>query len=71
LNDKAQTLSYEHYYPYGGTALIAGKDKTQVLIVRLNHTADSIALVIIDRVLCGVAFVCFGEPVKGVIVMPI
>jgi hypothetical protein len=27
--------------------------------------------VIIDRVLCGVAFVCFGEPVKGVIVMPI
>ncbi|CAC9653743.1 Putative insecticidal toxin complex [uncultured Gammaproteobacteria bacterium] len=30
LNDKAQTLSYEHYYPYGGTALIAGKDKTQV-----------------------------------------
>jgi hypothetical protein len=31
------------------------------LIVRLNHTADSIALVIIDRVLCGVAFVYFGE----------
>ncbi|VVH65867.1 hypothetical protein BSPLISOX_2069, partial [uncultured Gammaproteobacteria bacterium] len=30
LNDKAQALSYEHYYPYGGTALIAGKDKTQV-----------------------------------------
>jgi hypothetical protein len=28
LDDKAQTLSYEHYYPYGGTALIAGKDKT-------------------------------------------
>jgi RHS repeat-associated protein len=30
LDDKAQTLSYEHYYPYGGTALIAGKDKAQV-----------------------------------------
>ncbi len=30
LDDKAQTLSYEHYYPYGGTAIIAGKDKTQV-----------------------------------------
>jgi hypothetical protein len=29
LGDKAQTLSYEHYYPYGGTAIIAGKDKTQ------------------------------------------
>jgi insecticidal toxin complex protein TccC len=27
LDDKAQTLSYEHYYPYGGTTLIAGKDK--------------------------------------------
>jgi hypothetical protein len=27
LDDKAQTLSYEHYYPYGGTAIIAGKDK--------------------------------------------
>jgi hypothetical protein len=31
LDDKVQTLSYEHYYPYGGTAIIAGKDKTQVL----------------------------------------
>jgi hypothetical protein len=30
LNDKAQVVSYEHYYPYGGTALIAGKDKTEV-----------------------------------------
>jgi hypothetical protein len=30
LDDKAQTLSYEHYYPYSGTAIIAGKDKTQV-----------------------------------------
>jgi insecticidal toxin complex protein TccC len=29
LDDKVQTLSYEHYYPYGGTAIIAGKDKTQ------------------------------------------
>jgi hypothetical protein len=29
LDDKAQTLSYEHYYPYGGTAIIASKDKTQ------------------------------------------
>jgi hypothetical protein len=30
LDDKTQTLSYEHYYPYGGTAIIAGKDKIQV-----------------------------------------
>ena len=30
LDDKAKILSYEHYYPYGGTAIIAGKDKTQV-----------------------------------------
>jgi hypothetical protein len=30
LDGKAQTLSYEYYYPYGGTALIAGKDKAQV-----------------------------------------
>jgi hypothetical protein len=29
LDDKAQTLSYEHYYPHGGTAIIAGKGKTQ------------------------------------------
>jgi hypothetical protein len=34
------------------------------LIVRLNHSANSIALVIIDIVLCGVAFVCFGKLVK-------
>jgi hypothetical protein len=32
LDDKAQTLSYEHYYSYGGTAIIAGKDKTQANI---------------------------------------
>jgi hypothetical protein len=48
LNDKAQTLSYEHYYPYGGTA-----------VVRFNRRADSIALIIINIVLCGVRFVCF------------
>ena len=38
LNDKAQTLSYEHHYPYGGTALIAGKDKTQVQQKRYRYT---------------------------------
>jgi hypothetical protein len=27
-------------------------------------------LVIIDIVLCGVAFVCFGKLVKGVVVVP-
>jgi hypothetical protein len=49
LDDKAQTLSYEHYFPYGGTAIIA--------------------LVIINIVLCG--FVCFGEFVKGIVVIPL
>ena len=38
LNDKAQTLSYEHYYPYGGTAIIAGKDKTQAQQKRYRYT---------------------------------
>ncbi|CAC9536018.1 hypothetical protein [uncultured Gammaproteobacteria bacterium] len=38
LNDKAQTLSYEHYYPYGGTTIIAGKDKTQVQQKRYRYT---------------------------------
>ena len=38
LDDKAQTLSYEHYYPYGGTAIIAGKDKTQVQQKRYRYT---------------------------------
>ena len=37
-NDKAQTLSYEHYYPYGSTAIIAGKDKTQVQQKRYRYT---------------------------------
>ncbi|MBA5248952.1 MAG: RHS repeat-associated core domain-containing protein [Gammaproteobacteria bacterium] len=39
LNDKAQTISYEHYYPYGGTALIAGKDQTQVRQKRYRYTS--------------------------------
>ncbi len=38
LGDKAQTLSYEYYYPYGGTAIIAGKDKTQVQQKRYRYT---------------------------------
>jgi RHS repeat-associated protein len=38
LDDKAQTLSYEHYYPYGGTAIIAGKNKTQVQQKRYRYT---------------------------------
>jgi hypothetical protein len=37
-DNKAQTLSYEHYYPYGGTALIASKDKTQVQQKRYRYT---------------------------------
>jgi hypothetical protein len=37
LDDKTQTLSYEHYYPYGGTAIIAGKDKTQVQQKRITE----------------------------------
>jgi hypothetical protein len=35
---KTQTLSYEHYYPYGGTAIIAGKDKIQVQQKRYRYT---------------------------------
>ncbi|VVH54939.1 hypothetical protein BSPCLSOX_1385 [uncultured Gammaproteobacteria bacterium] len=38
LDDKAQTLSYEHYYPYGGTAIIVGKDKIQVQQKRYRYT---------------------------------
>jgi hypothetical protein len=36
------------------------------LLVRFSYSADSIALVIINVVLCGVA-VCFSELVEGVI----
>jgi hypothetical protein len=34
---EAQTLSYEHYYPYGGTTLIAGKDKAQVQVQQKRY----------------------------------
>lgn len=30
LTDNAEIISYEEYLPYGGTAFIAGKDKTEV-----------------------------------------
>jgi RHS repeat-associated protein len=30
---------YEHYYPYGGTAIIAGKDKTQAQQKRYRYTS--------------------------------
>ncbi|MBA5248707.1 MAG: RHS repeat-associated core domain-containing protein, partial [Gammaproteobacteria bacterium] len=38
LNDKAQTISYEHFYPYGATALIAGINKPQVQKKRYRYT---------------------------------
>ncbi|CAC9568013.1 Putative insecticidal toxin complex [uncultured Gammaproteobacteria bacterium] len=38
LDDKAQVISYENYYPYGGTAIIAGKDKTEVQQKRYRYT---------------------------------
>jgi RHS repeat-associated protein len=38
LVDKAQTLSYESYYPSGATVIIAGKDKTQVQQKRYRYT---------------------------------
>jgi RHS repeat-associated protein len=31
--------SYEHYYPYGGTTIIAGKDKIQVQQKRYRYTS--------------------------------
>jgi hypothetical protein len=42
LDDKAQTLSYEHYHPYGGTAIIAGKDKTQVQQKRYRYQGGAL-----------------------------
>jgi hypothetical protein len=33
-----QVISYENYYPYGGTAIIAGKDKTEVQQKRYRYT---------------------------------
>ncbi|SEH88642.1 hypothetical protein BAZSYMA_ACONTIG03871_2 [Bathymodiolus azoricus thioautotrophic gill symbiont] len=41
------------------------------LVVRFSYSANSFALVIINIALCGVAFVCFGEFVKGVVVVPL
>ncbi|CAB5496568.1 RHS repeat-associated core domain-containing protein [Bathymodiolus thermophilus thioautotrophic gill symbiont] len=38
FNDQAQIISYEHHYPYGGTTIIAGKDKTQVQQKRYRYT---------------------------------
>jgi hypothetical protein len=92
LDDKAQILSYEHYYPYGGTALIAGKDKTEAQQKRYRYTGkerddssglsyygarylapctNSIALVVIDMVLCSATFVVFGKLIKRIVVVPI
>jgi hypothetical protein len=41
------------------------------LLVRCSYSANSLALVIINIVLCGVGFVCFGEFVKGIVVIPL
>jgi hypothetical protein len=54
LDDKAQTLSYEHYYPYGSTAIIAGKDKAQTQQKRYRYTGkerdDSSGLSIFKKI---------------------
>ncbi|SMG66735.1 hypothetical protein BMETH_701_2 [methanotrophic bacterial endosymbiont of Bathymodiolus sp.] len=41
------------------------------LVVRFSYSTNSSALVIINIVLCGVGFVCFGELVKAIIVAPL
>jgi hypothetical protein len=46
------------------------KKETTAVIYPTNHSADSPILVIINIVLCGVAFVCFAELVKGVVIVP-
>ncbi len=38
LNDQAQVVSFEHFYAYGGTALIAGKNQAQVAQKRYRYT---------------------------------
>jgi uncharacterized protein RhaS with RHS repeats len=51
----AKILSYEHYYPYGGTAIIAGKDKTQVQQKYYRYTGkerdDNSGLCYYDKIL--------------------
>jgi hypothetical protein len=37
------------------------KNATAHLIVKFNHTADSIALIAVDIILYGIGFVCFNE----------
>jgi hypothetical protein len=37
------------------------------LIVKFNHTADSIALIVVDIILCGIGFVCFNEFIQGIV----
>jgi hypothetical protein len=44
LDDKAQTLSYEHYYPYGGTAIIAGSSKSMSNGTTLTRPVGSMYL---------------------------
>jgi hypothetical protein len=67
LDDKAQTLSYEHYYPYGGTAIISGKDKTQVQQKRYRYTGKErdgvLSLLLSLRMwvpMCSVLLCCFA-----------
>jgi hypothetical protein len=70
LDDKAQTLNYEHYSPYGGTAIIAGKDKIQVQQKRyrwvwLGFCVLSLLLLLRMWVpMCRVLFCCFVSLVE-------
>jgi hypothetical protein len=39
--------------------------------ILISYSTNSSALVIINIVLCGVGFVCFGELVKAIVVAPL
>jgi hypothetical protein len=65
-----QVQSQRDYLPLLDISSNQAKQQTLYLIVRFNHSANSLALIIVNIVLCGVAFVCFSEFVKGVVIIP-
>jgi hypothetical protein len=56
--------------PITNTIIREYEDDKNYSKFRFNHSADSIALIIIDIVLYGVVFVWLNELVKGVVVVP-
>jgi hypothetical protein len=71
LRAKPATNSTATYNPTSWNWMTKFKPSATNIIIPMVHSANSLALIIINIVLCGVGFVYFSKFIQGVVVVPL